>query len=63
MGNERRFELERLMKEQRYNFTSLSKKVGIDRSTLSHIVAGRDTYTSVFLSIAKALGTTIEKIF
>jgi DNA-binding XRE family transcriptional regulator len=60
---ERRYELEKMMRENRYNHTTLSKAIGIDRSTLSHIIAGRDTSVMIALNIAKVLGTTVEKIF
>lgn len=63
MNHERRFELEKLMREQRHNHTTLAKEAGIDRSTLSHIISGRDTSIRIALDIAKVLGTTVEKIF
>jgi DNA-binding XRE family transcriptional regulator len=62
MGS-RRTRLEALMQQHRYNHTTLARDIGIDRTTLSHIVAGRDTSVRIALAIARKLDSTVEEIF
>jgi DNA-binding XRE family transcriptional regulator len=57
-------EFRKLMKQNRYNISTLAEEVGICRVTLSNAVNhGKDIPVSFAKAIAQKLNTTVETIF